>query len=188
MRILRNTGGGHKAAHRTVTPARSRSLDRPGASDASFEVRAGDALRLAFVLWNGDIGGAETLSVALAHALRASGNDARVVVLETADPLAARLAEARVPFACRPPPREAICTDGRCERRGRSRPRVRRVPGARPSPWRLYRTCCGRRARGRAANESNAASCAATPSSRSPDGHARRRRARRRIGLLVPPD
>ena len=54
---------------------------------------------MAFVLWSGSIGGAETFVVALASALRASGLDAQVVVLTHAQPLAERLQQAGVPFS-----------------------------------------------------------------------------------------
>jgi glycosyltransferase involved in cell wall biosynthesis/GT2 family glycosyltransferase len=56
-------------------------------------------LRVALVIWSGDIGGAETLAVALARALRDSGVDARVVFVTRAEPLARRFLEAGVPFA-----------------------------------------------------------------------------------------
>jgi len=57
-----------------------------------------DPLRLALVLWSGEIGGAETFSVALARTLRDSGVDARVVIVTRAEPLAQRLLEAGIPF------------------------------------------------------------------------------------------
>lgn len=61
--------------------------------------RAGAApLRLAFVLWSGEIGGAETFTVALTRALRDSGVDARVVIIMRAEPLAQRLRKAGIPF------------------------------------------------------------------------------------------
>ena len=56
-------------------------------------------LRLAFVLWSGTIGGAETFVAALARVLRASEVDARVVVLTQAEPLAQRLRQAGIPFS-----------------------------------------------------------------------------------------
>ena len=56
-------------------------------------------LRLALVLWSGAIGGAETLVVALAGALRASSVDAQVIVLTRAGQLAERLQHAAVPFS-----------------------------------------------------------------------------------------
>ena len=55
-------------------------------------------LRIALVLWNGKVGGAETFSVALARALRASGIDARLLIVMDAEPLAQRSREAGVPF------------------------------------------------------------------------------------------
>jgi len=51
------------------------------------------------VLWSGKVGGAETLSVALARTLRDSGVDARVVVVTHAEPLAQRFLEAGIPLA-----------------------------------------------------------------------------------------
>ena len=56
------------------------------------------ALRLAFVLWSGELGGAETYVASLARVLRASSIDARVVVVGEAEPLAKRLRQAGVPF------------------------------------------------------------------------------------------
>jgi glycosyltransferase involved in cell wall biosynthesis len=55
-------------------------------------------LRLAFVLWNGKIGGAETFAVALTRALRGLGVDARVVFVESGEPLAREFLEAGIPF------------------------------------------------------------------------------------------
>jgi glycosyltransferase involved in cell wall biosynthesis len=57
-----------------------------------------DPLRLVLVLWSGEIGGAETLSVALARALRDSGVDARVVILTRAEPLSQRFVAEGIPF------------------------------------------------------------------------------------------
>jgi glycosyltransferase involved in cell wall biosynthesis/GT2 family glycosyltransferase len=59
---------------------------------------AAASLRLTVVLWSGEIGGAETFSVALARALRGSGVDTRVVFVTNAGPLAQRFHEAGVPF------------------------------------------------------------------------------------------
>ena len=56
-------------------------------------------LRLAFVLWSGAIGGAETYVASLAAVLRDAGVDAQVVVLTRAEPLAERLRRAGVPFS-----------------------------------------------------------------------------------------
>ena len=59
----------------------------------------GDArLRLTFVLWSGAIGGAETLSAALARVLRASGVETQVVTVTRAEPLAERLRQDAIPF------------------------------------------------------------------------------------------
>jgi glycosyltransferase involved in cell wall biosynthesis len=54
---------------------------------------------LAFVLWSGAIGGAETFVGALAGVLRTSEVDAQVVILTGAEPLAARLRQGAVPFS-----------------------------------------------------------------------------------------
>jgi glycosyltransferase involved in cell wall biosynthesis len=56
-------------------------------------------LRLAFVLWSGGIGGAETFVAALVGVLRASGVDASVVILRHAEPLAERLRQGGIPFS-----------------------------------------------------------------------------------------
>jgi glycosyltransferase involved in cell wall biosynthesis len=55
--------------------------------------------RIALVLWSGDLGGAETFSVALTRTLRTSGVDARLVILTHAEPLAQRCREAGIPFS-----------------------------------------------------------------------------------------
>ena len=55
-------------------------------------------LRLAFVLWSGEIGGAETFAVALTRALRGLGVDARVVFVRSAEPLGREFLEAGIPF------------------------------------------------------------------------------------------
>jgi glycosyltransferase involved in cell wall biosynthesis len=49
--------------------------------------------RLALVLWNGDVGGAETLSVTLAAAMRGLGVAVTLVFIEQPEPLSARLEE-----------------------------------------------------------------------------------------------
>src|SRR5947208_15441464 len=54
--------------------------------------------RLALVQWNGQIGGAEVLSVDLAAAMRRLGADIEVVFITFPDPLSERLADAGVPF------------------------------------------------------------------------------------------
>jgi glycosyltransferase involved in cell wall biosynthesis len=56
-------------------------------------------LRVALVLWSGDLGGAETFSVALARTLRASGIDAHLVFLTRAGPLSQRCLKTSIPFA-----------------------------------------------------------------------------------------
>ena len=59
----------------------------------------GAPLRIALVLWSGDLGGAETFSVALARTLRASGVEARLVILTHAELLAQRCRDADIPFS-----------------------------------------------------------------------------------------
>ena len=58
-----------------------------------------DGLGLAFVLWRGAIGGAETYVASLAAVMRGSGIDARVVLLEYAAPLDERLRRDGIPFS-----------------------------------------------------------------------------------------
>lgn len=54
-------------------------------------------MRLALVLWKGDIGGAEVLSVSLAEQFRRRGVEATVVFIEGPDPLGGRLDELGLP-------------------------------------------------------------------------------------------
>jgi rhamnosyl/mannosyltransferase len=54
-------------------------------------------LRLALVLWKGDIGGAEVLSAALAEQFRRRGVEATVVFIEGPEPLGGRLDELGLP-------------------------------------------------------------------------------------------
>jgi glycosyltransferase involved in cell wall biosynthesis len=58
----------------------------------------GSGLALAVVLWSGYVGGAETLSIALAEHLRRLGANATVVFVEQPGPLGQRLASAGVPY------------------------------------------------------------------------------------------
>ncbi len=55
-------------------------------------------MQLAFVLWSGNLGGAETLCSYRAAELRRTGVDARVVFVGKAEPLASRLDELSVPW------------------------------------------------------------------------------------------
>jgi glycosyltransferase involved in cell wall biosynthesis len=55
-------------------------------------------MQLAFVLWSGRLGGAETLCSYLAAELRGTGVDARVVFVGAADPVASRLDDLSVPW------------------------------------------------------------------------------------------
>ena len=55
-------------------------------------------MQIAFVLWNGHLGGAETFSSYLAAEMREHGVDARVVFVQGGDPLAARLDDLSVPW------------------------------------------------------------------------------------------
>jgi glycosyltransferase involved in cell wall biosynthesis len=54
-------------------------------------------VKLALVLWNGNIGGAESITAALAREWRAAGVDASVVFIQHAEPLAERLRAGGVP-------------------------------------------------------------------------------------------
>jgi len=54
--------------------------------------------RLAFVLWNGDVGGAEVLNVKLADQMRQLGADVTIVFVGTPWPLAERLSRANLPY------------------------------------------------------------------------------------------
>ena len=54
--------------------------------------------RLALVLWKGDVGGAEVLTVALADQMRKLGTEATVVFIEGPQPLAARLTSLDLPY------------------------------------------------------------------------------------------
>lgn len=55
-------------------------------------------MRLALVLWKGDIGGAEVLSVSLAEQFRRRGVEATVVFIEGPEPLGGRLDELGLPY------------------------------------------------------------------------------------------
>lgn len=54
--------------------------------------------RIALVLWNGDVGGAEVFAATLARQLRAQGLDARIAFVGEPEPLAARLVSHGVPY------------------------------------------------------------------------------------------
>lgn len=53
--------------------------------------RHGDKQQLAFVLWNGDVGGAEVFSVALARQMRQLGREVTIMFIGNPQPLATRL-------------------------------------------------------------------------------------------------
>jgi len=61
------------------------------------EIRGGRP-RVAIVLWNGDVGGAEVVSLSIARQLRALGAESTIVFVEQPQPLAARIPEAGVPY------------------------------------------------------------------------------------------
>lgn len=61
-------------------------------------VEAPHRRQLALVLWNGDVGGAEVVTVSLAEQMRQLGVDATVVFICQPQPLAARLDDADVPY------------------------------------------------------------------------------------------
>lgn len=54
--------------------------------------------KVAIVLWNGDVGGAEVVSVSLAEWMRRLGIDATLVFIEQPMPLGARLVDSDVPY------------------------------------------------------------------------------------------
>jgi glycosyltransferase involved in cell wall biosynthesis len=64
-------------------------------TDLVAEGRGGP--RLALVLWNGDVGGAEVVSLSLAEHMRLLGADATLVFVEQPQPLAARLPGTGIP-------------------------------------------------------------------------------------------
>jgi glycosyltransferase involved in cell wall biosynthesis len=86
--------------------AASREIEIVSASATSDERKRRTALssepmnrqRLALVLWNGDVGGAEVLNVKLAQRLRILGADVTVVFVGTPWPLAERLTSADLPY------------------------------------------------------------------------------------------
>src|SRR5947209_4520859 len=69
----------------------ARALDAPSPATAT-------RLRLALAVWRGDLGGAETVQTMLAREWRKAGVDVTVVSITEAGPLAARLAQFRVPY------------------------------------------------------------------------------------------
>ena len=66
-----------------------------------------DGTRLALVLWNGGLGGAETLTAALAGEMRRHAVDAHILMVGAAGPLAERLAATGVPWSALDLPRGA---------------------------------------------------------------------------------
>ena len=70
------------------------SAERAGESDEMEEC----AMRITFVLWNGDIGGAERVTAALAGGLRRIDVDAGVLFVQGPALLAPQLAAERVPY------------------------------------------------------------------------------------------
>lgn len=58
----------------------------------------GSPRRIALVLWNGDVGGAEVLTASLAKHMRLQGVDASVVFVGRGEPLATRLRDSAVPY------------------------------------------------------------------------------------------
>jgi glycosyltransferase involved in cell wall biosynthesis len=67
------------------------------AGNALTAQRAG-GLRLAIVLWSGDVGGAEVVSLSLADRMRRLGVDVTLVFLQQSQPLASRLENMAVPY------------------------------------------------------------------------------------------
>ncbi len=58
----------------------------------------GEGRRLALVLWNGDVGGAEVVTVSIAEQMRRLGVDASLLFIGRAEPLATRLDDVDVPY------------------------------------------------------------------------------------------
>lgn len=84
--------------HRSDRGQRSR-LPRSAHDDTSISLGGdGGAWRLAIVLWKGDIGGAEILSISLAKCLREFGAETTIVFVGDPEPLAARVSRAGVRF------------------------------------------------------------------------------------------
>lgn len=65
---------------------------------SSASMRVPPVRRLALVLWNGDVGGAEVVTVSLAQQMRRLGVDATVVFICQPQPLASRLDDVGVPY------------------------------------------------------------------------------------------
>ena len=66
--------------------------------DGSIETMTRRSPRIAVVLWNGDMGGAETFSAMLCDGLRAAGADARILFVGEPRPLAQRLDDGGLPY------------------------------------------------------------------------------------------
>jgi len=60
-------------------------------NEAAVTGADGDSRRLALVLWNGNVGGAEVFSVALASQMRRLGRDVMIIFIGDPEPLATRL-------------------------------------------------------------------------------------------------
>jgi glycosyltransferase involved in cell wall biosynthesis len=85
--------------HITNTPSRplfppAGAVDTP---DTALQLAAGARGRFALVLWNGDVGGAEVLTISLAERMLAQGHAATVVFVEGPGPMTARLADKDIP-------------------------------------------------------------------------------------------
>ena len=169
-----------------------RARAEAGCSAVTAPVAAAEAgLRLAFVLWSGAIGGAETFVASLARVLRDSGVDAQVVVLTRAEPLAERLRRSGVPFSelglVRPragvmAPEVARRGSEPC-RVGRGDPPCERLPGPGAATRRLPRTDRRGGARVGPADRARPSSFLARRVARRAAGRQLRRRPRRRLGL-----
>jgi glycosyltransferase involved in cell wall biosynthesis len=70
-----------------------------GDDDGDSRASARIPRRLALVLWKGDIGGAEVVSVALADEMRKVGAEATIVFVEGPEPLARRLRQHELPYS-----------------------------------------------------------------------------------------
>src|SRR5207237_5405229 len=79
-------------------PPRVTLTMNPSSRLDDYHAAASGGLRIAFVLWNGALGGAENFTAELAGSLRRRGVEASVVFVGNGERLADRLAELDVPW------------------------------------------------------------------------------------------
>ena len=109
---LRHAGGGGRQQPRLSSVCMPRKLqegavtlpqaeqERPNIAPPDDLRSQANGLRLALVLWNGNVGGAETLKAMLAREWRAWGVEASVVFITGGTPLEERLERDGVPYRC----------------------------------------------------------------------------------------